>query len=306
MPFVQTPNLRIHYRVAGDGDITLVLLHGNFGSWRWWGPVLERLPSSYRAYAPDLRGCGDSARPGFGHNIEVLTSDVFDFITSLSLCDVHLVGHSLGGAVALQAARDHPHLVRSLLLIAPPPAEGRSVVRNGDSFSHWVSRLFDTNREAAVVTLGATYRLLRHLGAHRPLLRRALMRLAPTLVYDDAFITLVSDAARMAPQAVIGHLQTLDAWNMEADLAAVKQRSVVLGGAQDVLISPEALAGLSRRLPRSRLVIWQDVGHSPQLEQPDRFVRLLVDFVERASLPWWKRPMRWLSMHRPRKSESRN
>ena len=173
MPYVQTPNLRIHYRVAGDGDITLVLLHGNFGSWRWWEPVLERLPSGYRAYAPDLRGCGDSARPGFGHNIEVLTSDVFDFITSLSLCDVHLVGHSLGGAVALQAARDHPDLVRSLLLIAPPPAEGRSVVRNGDSFSHWVSRLFDTNREAAVVTLGATYRLLRHLGAHRRLQRLA-------------------------------------------------------------------------------------------------------------------------------------
>ena len=219
MPYVQTPNLRIHYRVAGDGDITLVLLHGNFGSWRWWEPVLERLPSGYRAYAPDLRGCGDSARPGFGHNIEVLTSDVFDFITSLSLCDVHLVGHSLGGAVALQAARDHPDLVRSLLLIAPPPAEGRSVVRNGDSFSHWVSRLFDTNREAAVVTLGATYRLLRHLGAHRPLLRRALMRLAPTLVYDDAFITLVSDAARMAPQAVIGHLQTL-----ECDRAEVVQQ----------------------------------------------------------------------------------
>ena len=109
MPFVQTPNLRIHYRVAGD--ITLVLLHGNFGSWRWWEPVLERLPSGYRVYAPDLRGCGDSARPGFGHNIEVLTSDVFDFITSLNLCDVHLVGHSLGGAVALQAARDHPDLV---------------------------------------------------------------------------------------------------------------------------------------------------------------------------------------------------
>jgi branched-chain amino acid transport system permease protein len=45
VPFAQTPNLRIHYRVAGDGDITLVLLHGNFGSWRWWEPVLERLPS---------------------------------------------------------------------------------------------------------------------------------------------------------------------------------------------------------------------------------------------------------------------
>ncbi len=303
MPFVQTSKLRVHYRVAGDGDVTLVLLHGNFGSWRWWEPVLERLPPGYRAYAPDLRGCGDTERPGFGHNIEVLAADVQDFAASLNLGELHLVGHSLGGAVALQTAVQHAGLARSLLLVAPPPAEGGAVIPKSDSFSHWTSRLFDVNRDASVVTLGASYRVLRHLGAHRPVLRRALQRLAPTLSYDDAFITRVSDAARMAPQAVVGHLQALDAWNIEADLPRLRLPSLILGGAQDVLISPQSLARLARALPRSRLVIWPDVGHSPQLEQPERFVQLLARFVERATLPWWKRGMRWLAPPGGRKKE---
>lgn len=289
MPFIQTPNLRIHYRAAGDGDIALLLLHGNFGSWRWWQPVLEQLPAGYRAYAPDLRGCGDSERPGYGHNIDTLAADAHAFANALDFIPQHIVGHSLGAAIALQFALEQPAQVRSLTLVAPPPAEGRSVIRNADWFSHSVSRLFDVNRDASVVTLGATYRMLRHLGANRPMLRQALMRLAPTLNYDNAFIELVSDATRMAPQAVVGHLQALDAWDVQTRLRSLGVPVLIIGGLQDVLVSADNLKAFARRLPRARTVIWADVGHAAQLEQPRRFVSVLFRFLERARIPWWRR-----------------
>lgn len=291
MPFIQTPNLRIHYRGAGSGDQALLLLHGNFGSWRWWQPVLEQLPPGLRAYAPDLRGCGDTERPGYGHNIETLAADAQAFVTALELRQLHVVGHSLGGAIALQLALDHPERVLSLMLVAPPPAEGRSVVRREDWFSHSVSRLFDISSEASVVTLGASYRLLRHLGTNRPLLRRALLRLAPSLRYDGAFIELVSDAARMAPQAVVGHLQALDEWNVEGRIRELRMRTLVVGGARDVLIGADELARFCRRLRRGRLVIWPDVGHAVQLEQPGRFIALINAFIAYTTAPWWRR---WL------------
>ena len=288
MPYVQTPNLKIHYQVAGGGDTQLVLLHGNFASWRWWQPVLTGLPAHYRAYLPDMRGCGDSERPGFGHNIEMLVNDVHAFVSSLDLGPVHLVGHSLGGAVALQFALDHPELVQSLVLVAPPPAEGQSVVRRGNSLTHWAWRLFDIDRETSAISLGLTFRLLRHLGANRALLRNALMRLAPTLTYDRAFITLVSDAARMAPEAVVGHIQTLDSWNVEAELHRVRLPVLVLAGGRDVLVFPDALERLSAALRRGRMVVWPDVGHAIQLEQPDRFVTLIREFIDYRSVPWWR------------------
>jgi 3-oxoadipate enol-lactonase len=289
MPFIQTPNLRIHYRLAGDGDLPLLLLHGNFGSWRWWQPVLQQIPPGYRAYAPDLRGCGDSERPGYGHNIETLAADAQAFAKALDFVPEHIVGHSLGAAIALQLTLEHPARVRSLTLVAPPPAEGRSVVRNADWFSHSVSRLFDVDREASVVTLGATYRMLRHLGANRPMLRQALMRLAPSLGYDDAFIELVSDAARMAPQAVVGHLQALDGWDVQTRLRSLRQPVLVVGGQQDVLVGADDLKAFARRLPRGRIVIWADVGHAVQLEQPRRFALALFRFLERVRAPWWRR-----------------
>jgi branched-chain amino acid transport system permease protein len=291
MPFVQTPRLRTHYRSAGDGNTPLLLLHGNFGSWRWWQPVLEQLPPGCRAYAPDLRGCGDSEHPGYGHDIEALTADAQAFGNSVQCFPAHVVGHSLGAAVALQLALDHPTHVRSLTLVAPPPAEGRSVVRNAGWFSHSVSRLFDVNRDASVVTLGATYRLLRHLGANRALLRQALMRLAPSLAYDHAFIELVSDAARMAPQAVVGHLQTLDTWNVRPRLRSLRVPTLIVGGARDVLVEANELWHFGRQLRRARVLIWPDVGHAVQLEQPQRFVTTLEQFVKRIGRPWWRQ---WL------------
>ncbi len=289
MPFIQTPNLRIHYRVTGTGNVPLLLLHGNFGSWRWWQPVLQHVPAGYRAYVPDLRGCGDSERPGYGHNIETLAADVQAFAKALDFVPEHIVGHSLGAAIALQFALELPGQVRSLTLVAPPPAEGRSVVRNADWFSHSVSRLFDVDRDASVVTLGATYRMLRHLGANRPMLRQALMRLAPTLDYDNAFIELVSDAARMAPQAVVGHLQALDAWDVQTRLRSLRLPVLVVGGQQDVLVAADDLTAFARRLPRGRIIIWADVGHAVQLEQPRRFVSALFRFLERVRKPWWRR-----------------
>ena len=142
-----------------------------------------------------------------------------------------------------------------------------------------------------MVTLGATYRLLRHLGANRALLRQALMRLAPTLSYDQAFIELVSDAARMAPQAVVGHLQTLDAWNVRPRLRSLRVPTLIIGGAHDVLVEADELWHFGRRLRRARVLVWPDVGHAVQLEQPRRFVATLGRFVKRSSEPWW---CRWL------------
>lgn len=48
MPFIQTEHLNIHYETAGAGQNVLVLVHGNFASWRWWQPVFDRLPANYR------------------------------------------------------------------------------------------------------------------------------------------------------------------------------------------------------------------------------------------------------------------
>lgn len=279
MPFVQARRLTIHYEVAGTGDDVLLLVHGNFASWRWWRPVLDRLPPGYCAYAPDMRGCGDTDRPAHGYTIPQLSADLLGFARALRLPALHLVGHSLGGAVALQFALDHADLVRTLTLVAPAPAEGLPVFRNASAASPWVLRLFDLERDASLNRLDAIYRFLYTLDANRPLLRRALTRMAPMLTDEDALKALLDDAGRMAPAAVVGHVRALNTWNVQTQLAKVALPVLVVWGEQDVLIPRPALERMVSGLRDGRLVIWPDVGHAPQLEQPDRFVQLLAEFI---------------------------
>jgi branched-chain amino acid transport system permease protein len=279
MPFIQTPNLNIHYELAGEGQTNLVLVHGNFASWRWWRPVLERLPAGYQAYAPDLRGCGDTDQPLDGYNIPQLTQDLHAFVNAMQLPSFHLVGHSLGGAVALQFILDYPDLVQTLTLVAPAPAQGLSFFDKPDQNSPWLSYLFDLRRETSLNLLETNYRLLRTLDANRPLLQRAIHRMAPTLNHDHTFQALVDDAARMAPEAMMGYLQSLEIWNVEAELEHIQQPVLILAGGQDKLIPLPALKSMVKSLPQGKLTRWEKVGHAPQLEQPKRFVKLLQKFT---------------------------
>lgn len=181
--------------------------------------------------------------------------------------------------MALQFALDHPAWVETLTLVAPSPAEGLSFFRQESPSSPWVSPLFELQRDASLDTLDAAYRLLRSLKANRPLLRQALKRMIPSVDYDDGFDALVDDAARMAPEAVVGFLQTLAVWNVQAELGRLAAPALVLWGDRDVVIPRLGVERTVAALPHGRLVIWADVGHAPQLEQPDRFTWLLLELT---------------------------
>src|SRR5882762_3212230 len=274
MPFLDTPRLRIHYEEAGSGPEVFVLVHGNFASWRWWKPVLERLPAGWRAIAPDLRGCGetsggapDETRSAYG--IPELAEDLAGLVDGLQLDAFHLVAHSLGGAVALQYALRHEPRVRSLTLAAPPPPTGLAAMREGTSTTARILRRVDPDDRPSMAALHSTYRMHRSLGTNRWMLRRALSE------------SLLADAARMSPDAVVGFLQALHRWNVEAELPGLRIPTTILWGARDVLVPRAGLEKMARLLPSGDLVVWPDAGHSPQLERPDAFVALLAPSARR-------------------------
>ncbi len=88
--------------------------------------------------------------------------------------------------------------------------------------------------------------------------------------------SLLVDAARMSPDAVVGFLQALHRWNVVADLPGLGVPTTILWGARDVLVPRAGLEEMARLLPAGELVVWPDAGHSPQLERPDQFVALLA------------------------------
>lgn len=274
MPFIQIPELRIHYETAGEGDETLILVHGNFASWRWWQPLLANMPPGFRAYAPDLRGCGDTEKPNEGYTIERLAEDLDAFITALEIPRFHLLGHSMGGAVALQYALNQSRRPLSLVLVAPVPAEGLS-----SSAEHHFGL-------ADILSSDTLSRWLPTVALHRPIMNRVINHVLPGL-HESAELQslLVEDALRMSPLALTGFTHALNQWNIQAELAGITAPVLILGGAEDPLVHPQALTRTAEGLPNAQLVIWPNTGHAPQLEHPEHFRKLLMDFLKQPAKP---------------------
>lgn len=268
MPTLDLPDCRLHYRDTGSGA-PLLLIHGNFASQQWWAPQFAEPPAGRRLIAPDLRGLGDSGRPGHGYDVATAAADVRALLDALGIerCDV--LGHSLGGCVALALAVERPALVRSLLLLTPAPADGIRLDHLGP-----------------LAWLGAERiaRLLPSLTQHASTMDHLLPHALPGLRDDAAQIAKLCEIALACdPVAIAGYTGALAGLRMLPALATLEQPVLVLAGALDPLVAPESLEPTVRALRHGALLIWSDCGHAPQLEQVQPLRALLADWLNDAS-----------------------
>jgi pimeloyl-ACP methyl ester carboxylesterase len=255
MPFVQADDLSIHYLEVGGGE-PIIFVHGNWASCGWWEPVLDRLPAGYCGLAPDLRGRGRTEGPDSDYSIAALAADVLVFADALGLSEFHLVGHSLGAAISMQMALDTPARVRTLTVIAPPWADGMPAELN----------MLDRQR------------LLKQ---QPDLFRRAIRAMAPTAPDDALWARLVEEGYAQRIEAAIGNMSALMDWKPGDNLGAIGMPTLVIGGTLDPLITPDAVRRTAAALGVEPIIL-DGVGHSPNLEAPDRLIALLAAHLARA------------------------
>src|SRR5437764_11480296 len=108
---------RVSYRQAGWGPV-VVLIHGITGSSVTWEEVIEPLAERYTVVAPDLLGHGESAKPRGDYSLGAYASGIRDLIAALGHSHATVVGHSLGGGIAMQMAYQFPERVERLVLVS--------------------------------------------------------------------------------------------------------------------------------------------------------------------------------------------
>ena len=127
MPTQPVTELPLAFERVGNGPQPILFVHGSFASSRWWQPVAELLPADeFTCYLPDLCGCGRSRRSEdpASYRVEQQVADLSALIEQLDLYNLHLVGHSLGAAIALTYAATNPTRLRSLTLVSTPSPAG--------------------------------------------------------------------------------------------------------------------------------------------------------------------------------------
>jgi pimeloyl-ACP methyl ester carboxylesterase len=263
----------VSYRAGGDGPL-LLLIHGITSSSANWEPVLPLLEEHFTVVAPDLLGHGASAKPTGDYSLGAYACMVRDLMLTLGHDSATVVGHSLGGGVAMQIAYQFPELVDRLALVASG----------------------GLGREVSVFLRAATLpgaELVLPLLASRPVLAtgeavaRAVGRLGLRLGADlgeiaSGFASLAEQGARSAfvhtARSVIDPGgQRVDARDRLYLSEAVP--SLLVWGENDPIIPAVHGVRAHQLMPGSRLELFEHAGHFPHLEHPIRFTRVIRDFA---------------------------
>jgi pimeloyl-ACP methyl ester carboxylesterase len=255
MPTIQAGDLNVHYLDVGDGE-PIIFVHGNWASSGWWLRVLERLPAGYRGLAPDLRGRGATQGPDSDYRMASMAADLWQFADALGIARCHLVGHSLGAAIVLQAALDQPGRVITLAVLAPPWVDGMP------------DEVYQPDRQQL-------------LKDNPDFFAQAIKAMAPTAPEDDLWRELVMIGHSQRLSAANGAIDALREWKPGDRLRTIGVPALVMGGELDPLVTTETVRRAAEALGVEPQII-PGVGHSANLEAPDRFLALLLPHLAQA------------------------
>lgn len=267
----EVDGLRLHYVAEGRGPV-VILLHGLGGFAESWRHTIGALAARATVLALDLPGSGQSAMPRTRYRLPFFARTLHGFLEALSVPRASLVGHSLGGAVAVTYALTHPTRVERLALLG--------ALVPGFSF-----RMTLGYRLAATRGLGEAMALC----ACAPLFRAAVARCFHTPTRPEVdFLVDFEYAARTSPEARAAWLATIrdirtDFVQHRADyrraLATLDLPILLVHGRQDPAVPAAHCAEVADAL-RSAAVRWVDrCGHFPQIEHADTVNGWLAEFL---------------------------
>jgi pimeloyl-ACP methyl ester carboxylesterase len=277
---VQVNGHKITYRVAGDPTLPVVLLvHGITSSSATWVPVIPALAEHAYVIAPDLLGHGDSDKPQADYSLGALASGLRDLLELLGHSRATVVGHSLGGGVAMQFAYQfHDYCERTVLVSSG--GLGREVS---------VALRAATLPGAELVLPVIAHPYVRDAGlAVSRVLNRLPLRVRPSVAEAArGYASLADSPARTAfvdtLRSVVGPGgQRVSAKNLL--YLAQGRPTLIVWGALDTVIPVSHGYGAHRAIPGSELEIFEQSRHFPHQDEPVRFAKVLLEFL-RASAP---------------------
>jgi pimeloyl-ACP methyl ester carboxylesterase len=251
-----------------------VLLHGLGATNASMLPTLWDLAQDHRVIAPDLPGFGETAKPVRSYDAAFYARWLHDLLRKLGLERAHIVGNSMGGRVAIEAGLRFPELVDRLVLLAPAPAfiKGREFVR--------IVRVL--RPELAMVPVPLRHRAV-VLGIRRMFSRPSRL--------PDAWYEAAADEFLRGFRSARGRIAFFSAarqiyleephgetgfWDR---LPGLDRPALFVWGARDRLVPARYAPHVERALPKATSVVFDDCGHVPQYELPERTNATIREFL---------------------------
>jgi pimeloyl-ACP methyl ester carboxylesterase len=255
----------IRYNVIGGGPPVL-LVHGWLTSSRIWEQLATRLAQRFTVYTLDLSGFGESDKPLSGYGLRNGSRLLYAFCAHFGLTRTNVVGHDLGGNMAVKLAADHPDVVGRLVLVATPANEGQ----------------IDLPTPLWLATLPVVGPIFYTLGRFALPVRRLWMR---PFVADPEDLTeeVVEDAGRSTPAAAGKTLavarREISGGRLARQATIIKIPLLLVAGEEDQIVDPQAVSVWAGSMDQAEICLLDECGHLPMIERTAEFNAQILAFL---------------------------
>lgn len=262
MPSTLINGVDLYYECHGKGS-PLMLIAGLASDSQSWQPIVEELSRHYLLILPDNRGVGRTKPQDVETSISHIADDCMALMEHLGFSSIPLLGHSLGGFVALDCAIRFPERVSALILAATSAANSE---RNNALFQDWVCYL-RSGMDLALWFRNIFYWIFaKRLFEDKDALGAAL-RFALEYPYPQSAIAF---------EKQVNALREFQCWER---LPSVKQRTLIICGKEDLLFPPEESVQALQAIPKTRFEIIEGAAHSIHMDNPKAFTDGVVHFL---------------------------
>jgi pimeloyl-ACP methyl ester carboxylesterase len=248
----------IHYETYGRGRPVL-LLHGWLGSWQLWRETIPFLGKEFRTYALDFWGFGESGG-NISYTVDNFVELVYQFMETLGIVKAPIIGHSMGGTVAISTAVRYPEKVVKVGVIGSPI--------NGTS----LNLLLKASGNPAIA---------RFFWISPPLIRAFLIGYSYFMAKDGRRMSQMigKDISQVSMHSFFQSIGTLHKTDLRPRLHEVKVPTLGIYGKNDIIVNPNQRDVLKAGVPQAQISYYPDAGHFPMLDTPDKFNEEIRTFL---------------------------
>lgn len=280
------------YREWGEGDKTIIFIHGNMSSSRHWESLLPMLPQDYRAYAVDLRGMGQSTYHSRFDSLQELAEDVKLFMEKKNLGSVVLVGWSTGGGVALELGAMYPHLVDKIVLVESVGFKGYPITKRDERGELEPGQYYSSKEEMAKDPIQVAPALLaietRDFDVMKQIWNAAIyVHNKPDPEEYQALLEATFDQRNLLDiDWALANFNLSHGNNGMVEgngkIDAISMPVLSLWGDSDLVVTRDMVAETVAAIgDNAQMVVLEKCGHSPLVDCPRTLVDQIISFIEK-------------------------
>lgn len=265
MPKIRIGDIKMYYEIHGKG-FPLVMIMGLTANKDWWPPeVIEQFSKHFKTLIFDNRGAGRTDAPKTDYTIKMFAEDTIGLMDALEIEEAHILGVSMGGMIAQELVLNYPDRVKKLVLCSTTPGGPNAVPTPPETIAVMMERgnLTDEQKARRIIPL---------------LFPKDFIQNNPEIVERTINHMLI---APITEDAYMRQLKACMEFNAYDRLPTINRPTLVMAGKEDVLLPYQNDEIIAKRIPKAKLILYDNVGHGMTTQVAEDFTEKVIKFLEK-------------------------